>query len=249
MDVDSYLHRIGYTGSTKANAETLCALHRAHMFTVPFENLDIHLGRDIILDEERLFEKIVHQRRGGFCYELNGLFAALLRQLHFKVRMLSAGVYDGDKPGPEFDHMALLVQLEERWLADVGFGDSFVEPLRLDDRDEQLQRGVRYRVEQDAEIWKLMERKTDADWKITYQFDLQPRRLTDFADMCRWHQTAAESHFTQNKMCSLATPDGRITLSDMKLIITENGVRREQILANKKDHSDALKSYFEVEIT
>jgi len=129
VDVAAYLHRIHYRGPLAPTAETLRALHLAHHLAVPFENLDIHLGQPIILDEARFYDKIVRRRRGGFCYELNGLFAALLRELGFDVTTLSARVIDTQPGmiGPEFDHLVLLVQLEERWLADVGFGDSFRE--------------------------------------------------------------------------------------------------------------------------
>ena len=131
MDVELYLQRINYRGSLVPNLDTLRSLHRAHMFSVPFENLDIHLGRTIVLDEELFYEKIVGRKRGGFCYELNGLFAALLRDIGYDVTTLSARVADGDSLGPDFDHMCLLVQFEARWLVDVGFGESFVEPLLL----------------------------------------------------------------------------------------------------------------------
>src|SRR5258708_6478096 len=133
MDIETYLRRIEYAGPIDPNPETLRALHKAHMLTVPFENFDIHLRRPIILEEDRLLAKIVDQRRGGFCYELNGAFAALLTALGFKVAMLSAAVaHAAGGFSPPFDHMALLVEMDERWLADVGFGDSFLEPLRLD---------------------------------------------------------------------------------------------------------------------
>jgi len=92
MDVGAYLNRIGFDGAPRQRADTLRALHAAHLETVPFENLDIHLGRPIVLDEAAFFDKIVRRGRGGFCFELNGLFAALLRALGFDVTMLS-GVY------------------------------------------------------------------------------------------------------------------------------------------------------------
>ncbi|MFB3065782.1 MAG: arylamine N-acetyltransferase, partial [Planctomycetota bacterium] len=138
MDVEALLRRIGYEGARDPNADVLQALHRAFVLSVPFENLDIHLGRPIVLDEAALFDKIVKRRRGGFCYEMNGLFAALLRALGFDVTLLSARVVGTDgKAGPEFDHLVLLVPLSERRLADVGFGDVFVHPLRLDASGEQ----------------------------------------------------------------------------------------------------------------
>src|SRR5579885_83719 len=132
MDIQSYLGRIHYQGSLEPTLQTLRALHEAHLLAVPFENLDIHLGREIVLDEARLWTKIIEQRRGGFCFELNGLFAQLLRAPGFQVDMLSAGVARSSGGfGPEFDHMTLLVHLEEDWLADVGFGKSFRQPLRM----------------------------------------------------------------------------------------------------------------------
>ena len=126
VDATAYLKRINYRGPLAPTAETLRRLQVAHLLSVPFENLSIHTGEPIVLDDDALFEKIVVRRRGGFCYELNGLFAALLRALGFHVEMLSAGVVSqAGEFGPEFDHMTLLVSLAERWLADVGFGDSF----------------------------------------------------------------------------------------------------------------------------
>src|SRR4029453_8294667 len=122
MNVDAYLERIGHSGSTTPTPQTLKALHRAHLLTVPFENLDIALGVPIELDLEAFFDKIVVRRRGGFCYELNGLFGWLLRELRFPVATLSARVLDGGRIGPDFDHMLLLVRLEDRLIADVGFG-------------------------------------------------------------------------------------------------------------------------------
>src|SRR4051812_21960412 len=111
MNIDAYLARIGYSGSIEPTAETLRALQQAHLLAVPFENLDVYLKRPIILDEERLFAKIVGERRGGFCYELNGLFAALLRSLGFKVELLSARVHnDSGGFNAEFDHLTLRVR-------------------------------------------------------------------------------------------------------------------------------------------
>jgi N-hydroxyarylamine O-acetyltransferase len=110
FDLPAYLQRLNYTGPLTSSAETLRALHQAHLLAVPFENLDIPLGRPIIPEEAALFRKIVEEGRGGFCYELNGLFAALLRELGFKVTLLSARVARAEGGfGPEFDHLTLLV--------------------------------------------------------------------------------------------------------------------------------------------
>src|SRR5690348_1505800 len=127
MDVEKYLARINYTGPRTPDEATLRALHVAHLRAVPFENLDIGRGVPIVLDLDRLYAKIVTRRRGGFCYELNGTFAELLRALGYSVELLSARVYTGTQFSPEFDHLMLRVsggQLAEPLLADVGFGQS-----------------------------------------------------------------------------------------------------------------------------
>src|SRR5262249_42653824 len=133
VNVDAYLDRIAYRGPRDVSLETLRDLHRAHLLSTPFENLDIHASCPIVLDARHLYEKIVRRGRGGFCYELNGLFALLLRELGFRVTLLSAGVArDAGGFGPDFDHLALRVELETAWLADVGFGESF-DPVSFDE--------------------------------------------------------------------------------------------------------------------
>ena len=173
MDIDAYLARIGYTGPTSPSPATLSALHLAHLLTVPFENLDIG-RRPIVLDEAAFFEKIVTRRRGGFCYELNGLFAALLREMGFRVTLISGRVATSTGGfGPEFDHIALIVDLDERWLVDVGFGDSFLEPLRLDSRDPSSQRKLEYRVDATDGEWTVLRR--DTRWEPQYRFTVEAR--------------------------------------------------------------------------
>lgn len=249
MNTAAYLQRINYTGPLDPSAEMLRALHQAHLLAVPFENLDIHLGRPIIPDEAAFYRKIVERRRGGFCYELNGLFAWLLRQLGFDVTLLSARVANGNGTfGPEFDHLVLLVQLEERWLADVGFGDCFRDPLRLDEAGEQVQPLGAYQLTHAGNEWVYWERGEALDWQPQYQFTLQPRRLSDFAGMCHVQQTAPESHFTRQRICSIATPSGRASLSDRRLIITSHGRREEQLLGDEAAVESALWEWFGVRL-
>jgi N-hydroxyarylamine O-acetyltransferase len=244
--VPAYLRRIEYAGPTAPTPETLQALHRAHLLAVPFENLDIHLGRAIVCDEARFLHKIVDERRGGFCYELNGAFAALLRALGFQVTLLSARVAGADgSDGPEFDHLTLRVDLEEPWLADVGFGEGFLEPLRLKPGIEQPQIGRIYRLT-DAECMFRLEVMTDDKWKTEYSFTLQPRQLSDFAAMCHYHQSSPDSHFTSNRICSIATAEGRITLSNDKLIETRHGIREERVLAGDQEWREKLVDRFGV---
>ena len=249
MNIDAYLKRINYNGPREVNAETLRALQLAHLQSVPFENLSIHAGEPIVLDEAALFTKIVEQRRGGFCYECNGLFAGLLRALGFDVAMLAAGVARPDGSfGPIFDHMTLMVTLDERWLVDVGFGESFLEPLLLDTRADQVQGTRTFRLVDVDDYVVLMRRNDGEDWQPQYRFTLQPYTFPDYEEMCRFHQTSPDSHFTRNLICSRATEDGRITLSGMRLITTSGPqrLRDEQTLASREDYDRLLRDQFGV---
>lgn len=249
MDVSSYLQRINYDGPLTPSAETLRQLHLAHLLAVPFENLSIHRREPIVLDDAALFEKIVRRRRGGFCYELNGLFAALLRELGFNVTMLSAEVAnDEGEFGEPFDHMTLMVTLEERWLADVGFGDSFREPLLLDEREPQIQGNAAFRIEE-TETHLLMSRRSEnGDWQPQYRFTLVPYGYADYDEMCRFHQTSPRSHFTQKRICSRATIDGRVSLSEMRLITTGGRDRKEVELSSESQYAEALRDKFGITI-
>ena len=248
MNVRAYLQRIGYSGPVTATADVLRELHRAHMLSVPFENLDIHCGRRIVVDPDAFVRKVVERRRGGFCYELNGAFAALLQAVGFRVTLLSARVPMADgSDGPEFDHLALRVDLDEPWLADVGFGDSFLEPLRLKTGIEQAQGGAVFRIIENDRL-RVERLMPEGNWKFQYDFALTPRTLSEFAGMCDYHQTSPQSPFTRKTMCSLATPDGRITVSEMKLITTRNGVKSERELANEEERRRVLRDLFGVEL-
>jgi N-hydroxyarylamine O-acetyltransferase len=247
MDVNAYLRRIGYSGPLVSSPDTLRNLQRAHLFTVPFENLDIGWGRRIKIDPDAFVRKIVERQRGGFCYELNGAFAALLEALGFRVTLLSARAPAADgSDGPEFDHLALRVDLDEPWLADVGFGDLFPDPLRLQVGLVQEQNGRRFRIREFGNNLSLEKCDSDETWKTEYLFTLRPRRIEEFAGMCDYHQTSPDSPFTRKRVCSRATSDGRITLSDRKLITTRNGTREERLLNSEEEWRSALEENFGV---
>ncbi|MBZ5629328.1 MAG: arylamine N-acetyltransferase [Acidobacteriia bacterium] len=263
MNLDAYLRRISYSGPLAPTLETLRALHYAHLLAVPFENLDIHRGVPIALDQQHLFDKIVLRRRGGFCYELNSLFAALLSHLDFQVTLFSARVpIQENRVGPEFDHLTLRVDLDTPWLADVGFGESFIEPLPLLPNAEQFQRDVFYCLDTRDDRWRVLRYSpepgnrrgvavlTDAacEWRMLYDFTLQPQRISDFYAMCRHHQTSPESHFTRNRVCSILTPTGRVTLTGARLVITEGATRREIAVATSEEYDTALQQYFGIRL-
>ena len=145
--------------------------------------------------------------------------------------------------GPDFDHLTLAVSLDERWLTDVGFGDSFREPLRLDERGEQLQRNSAYRIDTDGSDFTLMQRAGD-EGKAQYRFNLVPHDYADYEAMCRYHQTSPESHFTRGRICSLATTEGRISLSDMRFITSKAAEREEKDLTSQEEYDAILRERF-----
>jgi N-hydroxyarylamine O-acetyltransferase len=250
MNVQDYLRLIGYTHNTSINATTLRGLQRAHMLTVPFENLDIPLSRKIQLEEQALWNKIVLNKRGGFCYELNGLFAWLLREIGFNVTYLNARVYNREgQRGIDFDHLTLLVGIPDestRWLADVGFGDSFLEPLRFDFNGEQAEGLRAYRLEPVEDGFDMWQRNYEGQWQKQYFFDLKPHDFpSEYEAACEYQQTSPESSFSHKQVISLPTPNGRKTISDDKFIVTTNGQREERNIT-EEEKAFLLKEHFGV---
>ena len=251
LNIKAYLDRINYHGSPAPTAEPLRAFAGRTFAVRAFENLSIHAAEPIVLEDEALFAKIVERRRGGFCYEANGLFAALLRALGFDVQMLSAEVANAEGGFSQpFDHMALLVSLDQRWLVDVGFGDSFREPLRVDEMAEQVQGNRAYRILRDGAYFIVSQRIDAGDWQAQYRFKLQSQEYADYAEMCLYHQTSPLSHFTRGRLCSLATADGRITLSEMRLITTlQDGEQQVRTLTTPAEFAAMLSEHFGIVMT
>ena len=249
MDVEAYLARIGYQGTRGPDLQSLRCLHRAHMQTVPFENLDIVLGRPIVLSLPAIYQKVVSRGRGGFCYELNSLFGWLLQALGYKVSMLSARVYGSDgEPGPDFDHMLLLVEAEGLAICDVGFGESFVEPLLLQQDTPQQQGANRYRLCRDGDHWVYSSRRLQAEWQPQFRFPLTAQPLDAFFPMCHYNQTSPESSFTRKSVCSRAREDGRVTLSNGRLIRTINGEREQQDVKDETTYRQLLARHFSIDL-
>jgi N-hydroxyarylamine O-acetyltransferase len=243
MDVDTYLARIGARPPTAPTAEALRELHDRHLAAVPFENLSVHLPERIDLDEDALIDKIVRRRRGGFCYELNGGFAVLLRALGFEVSLLAGRVYGDGRLGPPFDHLALRVDLDEPWLADVGFGRFARYPLRMNAPEPQADPEGAFQL-LDAPGGDIDVRHNG---EPTYRLEQRPRELADFVPTCWWQATSPDSHFTQDLTCSLPTPDGRVTLAGDRLIETVDGKRVERVLAGD-EILDAYRAHFGIEL-
>lgn len=249
MDITAYLKRIRYSGPVSPDVQSLHGLQRAHLLHVPFENLDIGLKRPIRLEEQALWDKIIIQRRGGFCYELNGLFSRLLAEIGFEVTHLNARVYNREgNLGIDFDHLALLVRIPGEtgcWLADVGFGDSFNEPLYFDGPEVQEQGLRAYRLEHKQDGYLTWQRNYDGSWERQYFFDLEPHKYPEeYISACNYHQTSPLSSFTRGSLISRATPEGRVSLEDGWLILTRNGKRTERAVTSKSQYHALLEQYF-----
>ncbi|MFD2683931.1 arylamine N-acetyltransferase [Streptomyces phyllanthi] len=257
LQVDAYLRRIGAGRPASPTVDALRELHLRHLWAVPFENLSIHLGEEIVLDEKPLLDKVVGAHRGGFCYELNGLFAALLRELGFGVTLLAARVFgDEGRLGIPYDHLALRVRTVDGgdWLADVGFGAHSHFPLALGERGEQEDPGGMFRVAEaaegggeaaefgDLEVWQ--------DGKPVYRLEMRPRLLGDFVLGAWWHSTSPVSHFRKSLVCSRMTEGGgRITLSGHTFTVTSaDGGRKVTELESDETILETYRERFGIEL-
>jgi N-hydroxyarylamine O-acetyltransferase len=242
MDVDAYLARIGAPRPATVDAAALRELHERHLATVPFENLDVILGVPIELDQDRVLAKVIGGR-GGYCYELNGAFALLLRALGFEVSLLAAAVHGPDGLGPQFDHLALRVDLAESWLADVGFGRHSIHPLRLDRRDDQPDPAGTFRVVEAGGDLDVVR-----DGKPQYRLEPRPRSWADFAPTNWWQQSWPGSHFRSGPVASRQTSSGQVTVAGRTLVRTDSTGRTETALDTDAEVLAAYREHLGIEL-
>ena len=205
------------------------------------------LGRRIELVLPEILDKIVNQKRGGFCYELNSAFAWLLGKIGFRVKLLSARTYDGRSLGPEFDHMLIQVNIDQAVIADVGFGDSFLLPL-LPGSPDCFQFDRYYRLLNKENRWVLQQRIEAGDWKSQYIFDMNSHPLHHFDAMCDYHQTSSLSPFTRKIVCSRATIQGRITYANGRYLENERDHREETPIKNETSLNKILRNQFGIKL-
>lgn len=254
METDAYLRRIGVGEVPDGTGpDALGLLQRRHLLSVPFENLDIHLKRPIRLDPAAFYRKVVREGRGGFCYELNGLFRELLAALGFRTRIISARVSDGRGGyGAEFDHLTIIAEAGGgEYLVDVGFGDFTAGPIPfVPDREHADPNGVFAIFDREDEgRFEVAKRGPDGVWKSEFVFRDVARKLSEFEGMCEHHQTSPESHFTRGRVCSLMTETGRKTLTDERFIRTDHGRRTETKVGSEKEFEEILGREFSLAVT
>ncbi|MEX1172448.1 MAG: arylamine N-acetyltransferase, partial [Chloroflexota bacterium] len=241
-----YLARLGLALPLEPDLDTLRRLHARHMRLIPFENSSVLYGDVITLDESLLVQKLGRDGRGGFCYELNGAFAALLREVGYSVHYLAARTYTDASVGEPLEHLALRVDLDEPWLVDVGFGYSFAEPLRLVLGEEQHDLMGAFRLVEVDDGWDLEWRHRDGRWVPHYRVDPAPHDLGSFTAMCDSLRTSPDSPFTTGWLCSRLLETGGATLFGRQLIVTEDGRRDERELTDDAAISAELERWFGV---
>ena len=247
MNAKKYLNRIGAEQfDFVPNLENLKYLQRQHLLNIPFENLDIHWKKPIDLKSESLYRKIVENKRGGFCYELNGLFFELLQKLGYKSKRISARVSDGKGNfGQEFDHLAIITRIEdEDYLVDVGFGDFIAEPIKINLDTEQIDLNGTFLIRRFDENYFEVAKKNGESFISQYIFTLFERDISEFEDMCLFHQTSPDSHFTQNKVCSLMCAGGRKTLTDKRFMTTKANQKEEVTINSEEEFGEILDREF-----
>lgn len=244
--VDAYLHRIGATRPPRPTVEALHDLHRRHVSTVPFENIDFILRRPVAIGVDA-YDKIVDQGRGGGCYELNGAFAEILRALGYQVTVLGGQAFLGRRPGPLLGHLVPQVVAEDSdqaWLVDVGFGLSPHQPLRLDRPEPQP----------DPQGTYLVVRRPDGDidvhrnGSLVYRLEPRQRDIADFLPMLWWFRMAPDSPFLTELFCSIHTPGGKVVLTGNVLRVVEGGQRSKRVLCDDEEIRDAYRTYFGMEL-
>lgn len=221
LDLAAYLQRTGYAGDIAPTWQALQALHLAHATRIPFENLDIMLGRPIALDLPAIQAKLVGRRRGGYCFEHNLLFAAALRAFGFDLTQLAARVRYRTTALLPRTHMLLLVEAEgRRWLADVGFGgEGLLLPIPFGTGEEVQHYAWRYRVIEEAGSGWVLQSQRDGHWHNLYAFTLEPQLAVDYEIANHYVSTHPRSRFVQTLTVQLPHPEQRLILRDRELAV------------------------------
>lgn len=247
LDLPAYLRRVGYQGAVEPTRPALEALHLAHATHIPFENLDILLGREVALDLASIQAKLVGQRRGGYCFEHNLLFAAVLREFGFEPTLLAARVRHRTTAVLPRTHMLLLVEAEgSRWLADVGFGgEGLLLPVPFGSGGEVKHYAWTYRVIEEAgsSTWVLQSRRNDA-WLDLYAFSLEPQHAVDYEIANHYMSTHPSSRFVQTLTVQLPGPEKRMILRNRELIEDRGEVVAQRALTDDDELLQILQQTF-----
>jgi N-hydroxyarylamine O-acetyltransferase len=244
MDLERYLDRIGYTGPLEPSPQALDELQRRHLMSVPFESLDPHLGVEVTVEPEAAYRKVVEDLRGGYCFELNGLLAWALEELGYSVTRLAGRPSKGDGSlGPEFAHLTLMVELNRRWLVDVGFGSPFIlEPLDLDERAVQSRGGRPYRIREDGD--GLVAEELEVAEPNSYRFTLTEQPQEAFAEQCRIYSTDPNSSFVRRGVVAVTLEDGWMSMTRTRFRAERSGELTERPIESEERWHAELEQNF-----
>ena len=256
MDLQAYYDRIGFRGDARPDVATLVALHRAHLLAIPYDSLDVQLGRPVSLDPAAAFDKIVTRRRGGWCYEMNGLFGAVLQAIGFKVtRMAGAAMREVRGDFMIGSHLVLLVEPQigaagswtaGPWIADVGFGDGALEPFQLTPGAMSFD-GYDFRLEAlDAQWWRF--HNHPAGGAKSFDFIVEPADPAVLQEKCDWLHDAPDSPFVQNLICQRYRGVEILQLVGRSYRQIEGGIRRERLIDSAEDLVEVLARDFTIDL-
>jgi N-hydroxyarylamine O-acetyltransferase len=249
LELSAYLRRIRFDGSVRPDLATLRAIHRAHQCAIPFESVDVQLRRPIGLDLKASYDKIVCRRRGGWCYELNGVMEWALKEIGFEVTRMSAGVMRVQAGDAQLgNHLCLLVRLDQPYLVDVGFGGSLAEPLALR-ASEREDRPYRLRLNEPGDgYWRFSEiAHGDAD-AFSFDFRVAPADEALFARQCRFLQTDPASPFVQNLVVQRRIADTHLSLLGRVLSVTHATRVDKKLLSSPDELVATLRESFDLDI-
>jgi len=251
MKLRSYLHRVGFRGSVRLSADTLARLLRCHVLSVPFENLDVQLGKTVTMDAEAAFDKIVGRGRGGWCYEQNGLFGWALSEAGFDVTRVAAAVRRDERGADALaNHLCLLVRMADEpgsvFLADVGFGGSMIRPIPL---GESLHEQAPFRIgleKLDDGYWRFGEESGED--AVSYDFLAEKGDESAMSEKCTQLQTDPDSSFVLNLVAQKRMADAHASLRGRVLTIITTSGKETSLLQSGNDLVDALRNVFQLDV-
>ena len=249
FNLDQYLERIKLKCLSKDKETALFELQKAQFFTIPFENLDIHLGKKILVDEASIFEKLVNKKRGGYCFELNGLMLTALKYLDYNARPLLARVHLDREPGGRTHQLNLVELNEKQWIVDVGFGGSGLRtPILLEENTFEQPNGLDVKLSEHPDWGWMLETKDKGVWKPTYSFDLGIVIHSDILLGNHFTSTSELTHFTHSRTVSMPTKNGRISIKDNIFTRVENGISTSEDLNKNDTYITFLKTMFNIDL-
>ena len=250
MEISKYIERIGFKGVPNVSIHCLKSLHKCHIMSIPFEALDVQLEKSITLNLREIYHKVVEGNRGGYCYELNYLFNWLLNKLGFKSHIIAAQIFNDGRFGPKFDHMAICVILDQIWLVDVGYGDLFIQPIRLSHDVEQEDLFKFYKIRKLKNNEYLLQESLDKGqpYLNRYKFELSPKRIEEFQEQNIFKQRSVDSYFVKNLVCTIATDTGRKTVLNNTFKCKTKKLTTERVIKNHKELNEILKNEFSIDV-